>query len=142
MAILLTKEQIEAAEREFVECKKKDYQKRYPTDSPEQIALKAQGVNIPERVYREKMSDQDGLLVIYVLDSYYVFLQEKDKQDQEIANMIKADELNLEIPLIGYAIGFPPIDPDPGGTYLHGDYGIEEEIDEEDSELPTDANEN
>ncbi|HKC68170.1 MAG TPA: Z1 domain-containing protein [Bacteroidia bacterium] len=143
MAVLLTKEQIKKAEREFIEGKKKDYKKKYPTETPEQIALRAQEVNIPERVYREKMSDEDGLLVIYVLDSYYVFLQERGKQDQEIASMIKDDDLNMEIPMIGYAIGFPPIDPDPGGTYLHGDYGIEEdeEINEEDSELPPDANE-
>jgi hypothetical protein len=47
--------------------------------------------------------------------------------------------------LIGYAIGFPPIEPDPGGVYVHGNYGFEEEeeieFNEVDSELPDDANE-
>ena len=48
--------------------------------------------------------------------------------------------------LIGYAIGFPPIEPDPGGVYVHGNYGFEDEeaeleFNEADSELPADANE-
>ena len=41
-------------------------------------------------------------------------------------------------PLVGYAIEFPPIEKDPGGTYLQGDYelDIDEEInDEMDDEL-------
>ena len=90
------------------------------------------------------MTDQDGLLVIYILDSYYVFLQEKGIEDSEIKKMIDADGIDLNIPLIGYAIGFPPIVPDPGGVYVQGDYGIDDddfEVDEEDSELPIDFKE-
>ena len=60
-------------------------------------------------------------------------------------SIIEADGIDLNIPLIGYAIGFPPIEPDPGGVYVHGNYGIEDEEEfeysEADSELPSDANE-
>ena len=145
-SILLTKTQIEEAEKEFIENRKSYYQEKYPDWTKVEVNKKAEEVNIPERVYREKMSDQEGLLVIYILDSHYVFLQERGKEDPELKEMINKDEIDLNIPLIGYAIGFPPIEPDPGGVYVHGDYGFEEEEDEgeyneADSELPPDANE-
>ena len=111
------------------------------------VNQKAEEVNFPERVYREKMTDQEGLLVIYILDSHYVFLQEEGKEkDAELKEIIDKEGLDLNIPLIGYAIGFPPIDPDPGGVYVHGNYGFEDEeaeleFNEADSELPADANE-
>lgn len=145
LSILLTKTQKEEAEKEFFENRRNYYQRKYPVWTKEQVNKKAEEVNIPERVYREKMSDQDGLLVIYVLDSYYVFRQERGEEDPEMKSMIEADGIDLNIPLIGYAIGFPPIEPDPGGVYVHGNYGIEDEEEfeysEADSELPADANE-
>ncbi len=121
------------------------YKKNNPDWSKEQINKKAEEVNFPERVYREKMTDQEGLLVIYILDSYYVFLQEKGKEDSKLKTIVESEGIDLNIPLIGYAIGFPPIEPDPGGVYVHGNYGFddEEEIEfnEADSELPDDAHE-
>jgi hypothetical protein len=144
MSVLLTDTQIESAEKEFIENRKIFYQKKYPEWTKEQVTKKAEEVNIPERVYREKMTDQEGLLVIYILDSYYVFLQEKGKEDSEMKTIVESEGIDLNIPLIGYAIGFPPIEPDPGGVYVHGNYGFEEEeieFNEEDSELPDDANE-
>jgi hypothetical protein len=145
LSILLTETQIKASEKEFIENKKKYYHEKYPEWTEKQVNKKAEEVNIPERVYREKMSDQEGLLLIYILDSYYVFLQEKGKEDPEMKAFVENEGIDLNTPLIGYAIGFPPIDPDPGGEYVHGDYGIEEdeeiEYNEVDSELPDDANE-
>ena len=122
------------------------YQGKFPDWTQEEVKKKAEEVNIPERVYREQMTDQEGLLVIYILDSHYVFLQEEGKEkDSELKKMIDKEGIDLNIPLIGYAIGFPPIEPDPGSHYVHGDYGFEEEeeieLSEQDSELPTDANE-
>lgn len=146
IAILLTETQIKAAEKEFVENRKEYYRKNYPNWTKEQVNKKAEEVNIPERVYREKMTDQEGLIVIYILDSYYVFLQEQGKEDSQLKTIVESEGIDLHIPLIGYAIAFPPIEPDPGGEYVYGNYGIradEEEIEysEADSELPDDANE-
>jgi hypothetical protein len=146
LSILLSKNQIVEAEKEFIENRRNYYQRKYPEWTKEQVDKQAEEVNIPERVYREKMTDQEGLLVIYILDSYYVFLQEKGKEDAELKAMIDTDGIDLNIPLIGYAIGFPPIEPDPGGVYVHGNYGFEDEeaeleFNEADSELPPDANE-
>lgn len=145
MAVLLNEAQIKSAEKEYIDYRRKYYQDKYPNWSQEQVNKKAEEVNIPERVYREKMNDQEGLLVIYILDSYYVFLQEKGKEDLKLKEFVESQGIDLNIPLIGYAIGFPPIEPDPGGVYVHGNYGFEEEEDiefsEVDSELPDDANE-
>lgn len=145
-SILLTASQIRKAEKDFIEERKRFYQEKFPEWTKEQINKKAENVNIPERVYREKMSDQEGLLLIYFLDSYYVFRQEKDKEiDSDMKAFVEMEGIDLDIPLIGYAIGFPPIEPDPGGVYVHGNYGLEgdeeNEFKAEDSELPDDANE-
>jgi hypothetical protein len=145
LSILLTEPQIKAAEKEFIDNRKKYYQEKYPEWTEKQVNKKAEEVNIPERVYREKMTDQEGLIVIYILDSYYVFLQENSKEDSQLKAIIESEGIDLNTPLIGYAIGFPPIEPDPGGVYVHGNYGFEEEeeieFNEVDSELPDDANE-
>jgi hypothetical protein len=144
-SILLNEIQITAAETEFIKDRRKYYRKKYPEWTEQKVNEQAEKVTIPERVYREKMTDQEGLLVIYILDSYYVFLQEKGKEDPEMKAFVENEGIDLNTPLIGYAIGFPPIEPDPGGEYVHGDYGIEEdeeiEFNEVDSELPNDVNE-
>jgi len=143
LSILLSKKQIEEVEKEYLDTRKTEYQKKYPDWSAARIKTEAEKVNIPERVYREKMSDQEGLLLIYILDSHYVFRQ--DSGDSVLREMVVREGIDLNIPLIGYAIGFPPIEPDPGGVYVHGNYGFDEEeeieFNEVDSELPDDANE-
>ena len=143
LSILLTETQIKAAEKEFIDNRRKYYQKKYPEWTEKQVNKKAEEVNIPERVYREKMSDQEGLLLIYIMDTHYVFRQ--DSGDAELKEMVEREGIDLNIPLIGYAIGFPPIEPDPGGIYVHGNYGFEDdeeiEFNETDSELPDDENE-
>lgn len=145
-SILLNVTQIKAAENEFFDDRRKYYQKKNPEWSKHQVNEQAEKVTIPERVYREKMTDQEGLLVIYILDSFYVFRQEKGKEDAKLKEIVESEGIDLNIPLIGYAIAFPPIEPDPGGVYVHGNYEFEEDVDEiefneVDSELPEDANE-
>ena len=79
---------------------------------------------------------------MYLLDTRSVFRQEEGSEDAELAEVETEEGIDLNIPLVGYAIGFPPIDPDPGGTYLKGDYNLsddeDEEVDEEDTSLPDD----
>jgi len=145
-SILLNETQITEAENEFINDRRKYYQKKYPEWSEQKVKEQADKVTIPERVYREKMSDQEGLLVVYILDSYYVFRQERGAvEDSKMKALVETEGIDLNIPLIGYAIGFPPIEPDPGGVYVHGNYGFEDEeeieFNETDSELPDDANE-
>ena len=84
------------------------------------------------------MSDQDGLLLVYLMDLKHVFLEEENDPDLEA--MVKKGNFNPKVPLIGLAFGFPPIDPDPGDTYVIGKYGIEEEEDEEYDEYDDEIN--
>jgi hypothetical protein len=68
--------------------------------------------NAPEKAFREKMKPTDGLLVVFLMDLIEVF---KDDALKEKAN---SENIDLTIPLIGYAIGIPPIDAGLGEDYL------------------------
>jgi hypothetical protein len=133
-AIVLNKKQIEEAEEKFVDARTKYYIKKLKLDEVS-AKDKAKKINPPERIYREAMSDQSGLLIIYLIDTKYVFLQNNEIEDFEMLDFIHRENIDLTIPLIGYAIGFPPISPDPGAIYWKGDYDIVEEADEFDEEL-------
>ena len=68
--------------------------------------------NAPEKAFREKMKPTDGLLVVFLMDLKEVFKGDnlKKKATNEIIDLTK--------PLIGYAIGIPPIDAGLGEDYL------------------------
>lgn len=70
------------------------------------------GKNPPEKAFREKIKSSDGLLVVFLMDLQKVF---KKGQLQDKA---KNENINLLTPLIGYAIGIPPIDSKLGENYL------------------------
>ncbi|MFI5452588.1 Z1 domain-containing protein [Pedobacter sp. UC225_61] len=94
---------------------------------------KNEDVTIPERVYREAMTDDQCLLNIYLMDIKSVFLS-KDN-DKVMDDMFIKNNINEWTPLIGYAIGFPKISPDPGGEYVHGGYDLDIEVEEWDQTL-------
>ena len=55
--------------------------------------------------------------------------------------MIKDNSYNLDIPLIGYAIGFPPVENERVGEYVTGNYDLddqEEDYSDELTALPSD----
>ena len=136
-SLLLSEFEIKEAQKEFREERKKYFMEKDENLSEEEATKKASKLTFPERIYREKMSDKNGLMVIYLFDLKNVFRQDTETKDLEMENMIKNDGFDLKIPLFGYAIGFPPISPDPGGVYLKGKYDITEdegdgdELDEE-----------
>jgi hypothetical protein len=68
--------------------------------------------NPPENVFREKMNDLDGLLVVFLMDSEAVF------NNDELIKKANNESINLSTPLIGYAIGIPPLKANIGGEYL------------------------
>ncbi|WP_026899236.1 Z1 domain-containing protein [Daejeonella oryzae] len=103
------------------------------------FAQKALNVTIPEKVYREIMPDDHGLLVVYLMDLKAIFREEM--QDSEMDNMVIKNGIKTDIPLIGYAIGFPPISPDPGGEYVHGDYDLDDEEGEDEWDEILETNE-
>jgi hypothetical protein len=88
------------------------------------------------------MKETEGLLMIYLFDSEYAFNQEFTNKKYPIKNKelkarfkdyINQNNIDTKIPLVGYALEFPPIENDPGGKYLQGDYNldIDEKIDDE-----------
>ncbi|XZF13041.1 Z1 domain-containing protein [Chitinophagaceae bacterium MMS25-I14] len=131
MAVWLDEKEIQHAEQEFI-----SEQTKYLIDEKkleEDIAVQeARRKTKPERIYREKMSDKMGLLVIYLMDINAIYNDEELKR-------IKADnKIDGDVPLIGYAIGFPVISAPVGGVYVRGKYNIEEDepiIEELDEEM-------
>jgi len=149
LAILLNDSQKKQAVDNFYSYKANELQKKDKSLSMTEAIKKArQSKTIPERYYREMMSEDQGLLIIYLFDSNYAFNQKGKNADnypklkEEFKEYIKDNDINLSIPLVGYALGFPPIENDPGGEYLKGDYDIVEDEGEYDGddELPDDLN--
>ena len=104
---------------------------------------KGDKITIPEHIYREKIEETDGVLIIYFFDSYYSFNQEKGIEDPDFDKFVKDHDYDLDIPIIGYALGFPPIENERMGEYVAGAFDLdddenEEEYDEENSSIPSD----
>lgn len=97
---------------------------------------------ISENVYRERLPETQGTLIIYLFDSELSF--NHGQGDEEFDNLVVSGGYDLKIPLIGYAIGFPPILNAPGGEYAHTDYindvagNDEDDEDDEDLFIPND----
>jgi hypothetical protein len=70
------------------------------------------GKNPPERIYREIMKDSDGLLVVYLMDLKEIF------HNEELVSKANNENIDLDIPLVGFAIGIPPLKVNIGGEYL------------------------
>ena len=140
LSILLDAQTKKEAEEDFIEGRIDYYMKKLNLTRKE-AEEKVRSITFPERIYRERMSDQDGLLLIYLIDLETVF--RKSEKDDELLLMAQTGNFNLDIPLIGYAFGFPPISPDPGGIYVKGDYNldIDEESTEQEEDIVFDADE-
>jgi hypothetical protein len=120
LSVTLTKSEIEDAQVKF---------RREKPDSK----------GYPERIYREIIPDTQGLLIVYLMDLEKIF-----KQDTEMESIALKDDINLKSnPLIGFAIGIPPVGPNIGGDYLLNKHILaniqslieEEELIEDDSEF-------
>ena len=124
MAVRLSDSTKELAKDEYRKQLKIDLTAKYKDWSVEKIDDQVKKTNIPEKAFRQKMNDTEGVLMIYLLDLAEVF-KNKNKEISGLENI--KSSLNLDIPLIGYAIGFPPINKDIGGTYLQSKFHTEPE---------------
>lgn len=82
------------------------------TDAAKKFEKSNPGKNPPERIYREAMKDTEGLMVIYLMDLNAIF------HDNELKNKAIKESIELETPLIGFALGIPPLKANIGGEYL------------------------
>lgn len=124
-SLLLSDKEISEAKAQFREDRKTYYIKGKGMTESEALE-KAKSITIPERIYREKIPDSKALMVIYLLDTGHIFLQ-RDEKDEVYLKIVQEKGFDLSIPLFGYALGFPPISPDPGGEYVKGKYDISDE---------------
>ena len=124
MKIRLDKSQVTVAIKEFQKKLFQSMKKKNPTLSDIEIETKVQKTAIPERVFRKKMSEEEGVLVIYLLDLAEIFKYKK-KNVEELSQL--KNSVNTSTPLIGYAIGIPPVDESIGGNYLESKYYNEKE---------------
>jgi hypothetical protein len=150
LAITLSSSQMIDAREKFYKNKTIEYSRKNKSWSKNEAEKKARShKTIPEKYYREKMKESEGLIMIYLFDSEIAFNQHSKISEEiqlEFKDYIIDNDLKgilKETPLIGYAIEFPPLENDPGGTYLQGDYKLEldqqNEEDEEYSEEITDV---
>jgi hypothetical protein len=142
MSILLSDSEILKAEKTFYKFKAQELRRKDKNLSQLEAEKKAEAKTVPERYYRSLMKETEGLLMIYLFDSEYAFNQEFTNKKYPIKNKelkarfkdyIDQNNIDTKIPLVGYALEFPPIENDPGGKYLQGDYNldIDEKIDDE-----------
>lgn len=144
LSIRLNEQTIKLAENQYIVEKILEMQKKTPSLTNEEARKKIK--TIPERVYRERMDENSAVLIIYLFDSHYSFNHESGKEDLKFKDYVEKHDINLNVPLVGYAIGFPPIENDPGGIYVQGDYDLDEdeytdEYSDEDTSLPDDSQE-
>jgi hypothetical protein len=127
MAASLTKNDADVATNEYYKEQAEGFIKLDPKMSMNDAITKTKKKTIPERVYREKLSPKEGVLIVYLFDSYYSFLQEKGAENPQYADWVHKNEIDLNVPLVGFALGFPPISrmQDPCGVYVKGDYKLE-----------------
>ncbi|HJU45708.1 MAG TPA: Z1 domain-containing protein, partial [Chitinophagaceae bacterium] len=119
MSIWLDEEEKTEAEKTFVAEKLREFQAEGREDPEE----KAKKFTKPERIYRERMPDDTGLLVIYLIDMREVLTD----SDAALKKLGEENGIDITVPLIGYAIGFPKMSADIGGVYMKGRYNIEED---------------
>lgn len=107
-AITLNSNQKKIAENEFRNLKKAEFIK----DGELEIDAinKANKTAIPDYVYRAAMDETTGILIIYLMDLQKVFEAEDGVVDDELTKYKQDNGLeNLNLPLIGFALGFPTV---------------------------------
>ena len=148
LAVQLSDKEIDKAKGIFYFNKSKELQKKNSSLTDiDALDMARKSKTIPERYYREGMSENQGVLIIYLFDSNYVFNQ-KGKNSiiypelkKRFKEFVINNNLQLSIPLVGYVLGFPPMANDPGGIYMQGDYNLDLDEggnDEGDDDLPND----
>jgi len=120
-AIALDKDVRKEAETEFrIEKEKELLFKKYK-DDPVAARKKAKTTMIPDFQYRKFMDESTGVLMIYPLELNKVFDDNVSSKayQEKLREFGKKQELaGLNIPLIGFALGFPDIRDVEGGSFV------------------------
>lgn len=126
--IVLDEIDIETAVRDFKKQYEKELRERHPNRNEDEILKSVGNVNIPEKVFRQKLTEKEGIVVVYLIDTKEIFEYDK-KPIPELSEL--QNTIDTNVPLIGYAIGIPAIADDIGGTYLESKSHKDVELDNE-----------
>ena len=119
ISILLTQEEINDARTEF--------------------SLLNPNKNYPENIYRKRYKETEALMLIYLMDLKLIF-----GKDEELLKKAQSENINLDIPLVGFALAIPPFKSNVSGEYLlnkHILQNIESLKDDEDLDMNEDDDE-
>ena len=121
-SIGLDDDQKTVALSEFRKRKKVEFIKKYPKKSTKDINDLVKKASVPDFEYRKYMDESTGLLIIYPIQLETVF-ETNDKSSKDHKKKLKDYQkqkklININVPLIGYAVGFPDIRGVSGGTYV------------------------
>lgn len=132
----LKKEDIEKAEDNFRQHKKQGYLDAGMSEA--EAENKIRKITIPGFAYRAMRPENEGLLLIYLIDQHYIF-----DHDEQLKAVADSKGIDRKLPLIGFALSFPPIKDDPGSVYMANEVQpvqVLEDIIYEDEEIPDDLN--
>ena len=133
-ALTLDPGQIARVKKNFLNRKIKEFTEAGM--SPADAKSKAEEIQtIPDKDYRYEMDEKDGILMIYLIDLERVFESERNVLDKELRDKAAELDLNLKIPLFGYALGFPDVGAEIGGEYLRYREITEENEEEQEDEF-------
>jgi len=134
LQIRLDQATIEEATSDYKNQWIEDYRDKNPSKTEDELLRAKKRLKVPEKAYRRRMTAKEGVIVIYLLDLVNIF--QNNKGDIKGLTDLR-ESLNLETPLIGYAIGIPEVGDDVGGTFLqsifHKSQGNEVDDDEDDA---------
>lgn len=131
-ALGLKKENIEKAIADFKLAKREKFIKAGQTETQADESVKQ--TTIPGWIFRKARPESEALLLIYLIDLKSVF------HNNELRAVAVEKQLNLNVPLVGYALSFPQIQDDPGAIYMANPFTepIVPELPNEDTEIPPD----
>lgn len=129
-SITLTSDEKRKAEERFYENKISEYidsglSKKEAIEKANRIK------SIPDKIYRGSMQESDGILIIYLIDAERIFESTQGEEDKELLEFRDKKKIDINTPLIGYALGFPNISDDIGGVYITSDHQYQLEFEED-----------
>ena len=100
MSVPLSAKKIEAAlasYRTFIQEKLRNENPDWSEELLEQ-EVKKKTRRPPERVYREALDETEGVLIIYLFDTNYVFNPKGNSDDDAYQDYVESNKLNLDTP--------------------------------------------
>ena len=117
-SLTLSEDQIVEAEAEFRKQRARELRKTKSRGAEDAFVV-ASKTKVPDKVYRSKMDDSTGLLVVYLIDYQSIFSDSVLKNFPEVKDYAYAQNYKeFNLPLVGYALGFPRVESVEGKDFI------------------------